>query len=81
MLRRSKIEKKRPKERRQEAGLALITPLVMPRRTTRIKTKGFAGTACREASKFLETAPGTRRDETITAEFHQNPQQSKQQRT
>jgi hypothetical protein len=38
---------------------------------TRVETKGFAGPACREASRFVEQALGTKTAETLTAEFHQ----------
>ncbi len=36
-----------------------------------VQTKGFAGTSCREASRFIEEALGTRTEEQLTAEFHQ----------
>lgn len=38
---------------------------------SRIETKGFAGGECREATRALEQALGTRSAETLTAEFHQ----------
>lgn len=44
---------------------------VGPRGETRVETKGFTGGACREASRFVEQALGTRTAETLTAEFHQ----------
>ena len=40
----------------------------------RVQTRGFAGSDCREASRFVETALGTRTAETLTAEFHQGQQ-------
>ncbi len=40
--------------------------------TARVETKGFAGTQCQEASRFLETALGRRVSETQTPEFHQS---------
>lgn len=40
-----------------------------------VQTKGFAGASCREASRFIEDALGTRTEEQLTAEFHQ-PQAS-----
>lgn len=43
---------------------------------SRIETKGFAGSTCRDASRFLEAALGTTTSETLTAEFHEGqPQQ------
>ena len=38
---------------------------------TKIETRGFSGGECREASRFVEQALGTRSAETLTAEFHQ----------
>jgi hypothetical protein len=34
-------------------------------------SQGFTGSDCREASRSLELALGTRTSETLTAEFHQ----------
>ena len=45
---------------------------VDPQGNSRVETRGFAGGACREASRFLETALGRRAAETLTAEFHQD---------
>jgi hypothetical protein len=44
---------------------------VSPTGETRIETKGFAGSGCREASRFIEQALGKRVSEQLTAEFHQ----------
>ncbi len=38
---------------------------------TQVQTKGFAGSECREASRFIEEALGQQIDEQLTAEFHQ----------
>ena len=38
---------------------------------TTVQTKGFAGSSCRDASRFLEQALGQRTAEQLTAEFHQ----------
>ncbi|MBN2579388.1 MAG: DUF2997 domain-containing protein [Pirellulales bacterium] len=38
---------------------------------TTVRTQGFAGDACREASKFLEQALGGRIREDLTSEFYQ----------
>ncbi len=42
-----------------------------------VETKGFSGGQCREASRFVEEALGTRTSERLTAEFHQ-PQDGRQ---
>jgi hypothetical protein len=43
---------------------------VSPKGETRVETRGFSGPACREASRFVEQALGTKTAETLTAEFH-----------
>ena len=52
----------------------VIEITVGPKGETKIVTKGFTGGECREASRFLEQALGTRSAETLTAEFHQGEQ-------
>lgn len=47
-----------------------IEIIISPRGETRVETKGFAGSECREASRFLESALGKATTETLTAEFH-----------
>ncbi|WP_165253226.1 DUF2997 domain-containing protein [Paludisphaera soli] len=37
-----------------------------------VRTRGFAGAECREASRFVERALGRRTAESLTAEFHQD---------
>ena len=37
---------------------------------TQVETKGFTGSECREASKFLESALGKAAGETLKPEFH-----------
>ena len=44
---------------------------VSPTGQANVQTKGFTGSECREASKFMEEALGHRVNETLTAEFHQ----------
>jgi hypothetical protein len=39
-----------------------------------VRTRGFAGGECREASRFVEQALGRRTAETLTAEFYQGQQ-------
>ena len=57
----------------------IIEIVVSTQGKTRVETKGFAGSECREASEFIERALGQQ----LTAEFHQSQQakQSNQQRT
>ena len=48
-----------------------IEILVSPSGQTTVQTKGFSGASCQEASRFLETALGSRLSEERTAEFYQ----------
>ena len=47
---------------------------VGPKGETTVRTRGFAGPECREASRFVERALGRRTSEAPTAEFHQGLQ-------
>ena len=47
-----------------------IELLVAPDGSSRLETRGFAGEACRDASRFLEEALGVRLSETLTPEFY-----------
>jgi hypothetical protein len=49
----------------------VIEIVVDPKGQAKVETRGFTGPACREASRFLEQALGSRTAETTTAEFHQ----------
>jgi len=51
-----------------------IELIVSPTGETTLVTKGFAGSSCRDASRFVEAALGQRLGESVTAEFHQKPQ-------
>jgi len=42
---------------------------------TQLETKGFAGSSCQEASRFLEAALGGRIQEQFTADFYQTQTQ------
>ncbi|WP_165253770.1 DUF2997 domain-containing protein [Paludisphaera soli] len=44
---------------------------VGPKGETTVRTRGFAGPECREASRSVERALGRRTSEALTAEFHQ----------
>ena len=46
---------------------------------TSVQTRGFAGSSCRDASKFIEQALGQRTSETLTAEFNQTAVVDQQQ--
>ena len=43
---------------------------VSPQGETKLETKGFSGSSCREASRLLEPALGTKANEQLTAEFY-----------
>ena len=43
---------------------------------TTVQTVGFTGSSCRDASKFVEEALGSRTGERLTAEFHQQSAES-----
>jgi hypothetical protein len=45
-----------------------------------VETKGFAGSSCKDASRFLEQALGESTRERLTAEFHQSTDQRVEQR-
>ena len=49
----------------------IIRIIVSPKGETKIETKGFSGSECRDASKFLEQALGQPVGEQLTAEFYQ----------
>jgi hypothetical protein len=44
-----------------------------------IQTKGFTGSGCREASRFIEQALGQRTAEQLTGEFYANQPATQQQ--
>jgi hypothetical protein len=56
----------------------IIEVIVSPEGETRVETKGFVGSSCRQASQFLEQALGAQAGEKLTAEFYQ--QEAVQQR-
>jgi hypothetical protein len=61
--------------------MKIIEVIVSPTGETKLETKGFAGSSCRDASKFLEEALGQRAGEQLTAEFHSqqtNPQSAQE---
>ena len=54
--------------------MKIIEITISPTGESKVQTRGFAGGECREASRFLEQALGTRSAETLTAEFYQDLQ-------
>jgi len=49
----------------------IIEVVISPTGETRVETKGFVGSTCRQASQFLEQALGANLGEKLTAEFYQ----------
>jgi hypothetical protein len=47
---------------------------VGPQGQAKVETKGFSGLDCRDASRFVEQALGTRASESLTAEYYQGQQ-------
>ena len=50
-----------------------IEIIVSPQGATSIKTTGFTGGACKDATRDLERALGVAGKETLTPEYHQQP--------
>ena len=58
-----------------------IELVVSPDGASKVETKGFAGSTCIEASRFLERTLGRKQQEHLTADFYrQNVSQSQQAR-
>lgn len=53
------------------SGGRVIEILVDREGNSRVETRGFAGSSCREASRFVEEALGRRTGERLTGEFYQ----------
>jgi len=47
-----------------------IEIVISPTGETRVETKGFVGDECKQASRFVESALGSKSGETLTAEFY-----------
>ena len=58
----------------------IIEVIVSPQGETTVQTKGYAGSDCLQASKFLEQTLGIVANDQKTAEFYQ-PQTTQQQVT
>ena len=46
-----------------------IEVIISPTGETKVQTKGFTGSSCRDASRFLEEALGVSTGEQLTSEF------------
>ena len=57
-----------------------IEIIVAPDGNSRVETKGFAGSECRGASRFVEQALGQQTDELLKPEFHQTATTQQQTR-
>ena len=49
-----------------------IEIIVAPNGQSKVETKGFTGSECREASRFIEQALGLQTGEVLKAAFHQS---------
>jgi hypothetical protein len=56
----------------------IIEVVVSPQGETTIQTKGYAGSACLQASKFLEQALGIAVTDQKTTEFFQTSEQQQE---
>jgi len=52
-----------------------IEVIISPQGQATVQTRGFTGSSCRDASRFIEQALGQATGEQLTAEFHQVPVQ------
>ncbi len=50
----------------------IIEIIVAPSGQSRVETKGFVGSECRQASRFVEQSLGQQADEQLKAELHQS---------
>jgi Protein of unknown function (DUF2997) len=57
----------------------IIQVIISPKGATTIQTKGYAGSDCQQASKWLEYALGNVTSEQKTAEFYETVQTPQQQ--
>jgi hypothetical protein len=57
----------------------IIEITVSPAGKTHVETKGFTGSECRDASRFLEQALGQKQEERLTADFYRQASAETQQ--
>lgn len=50
--------------------MKIIEIIVSPAGEAKVQTKGFAGSSCQDASRFIEQALGQRQSEQLTGEFY-----------
>jgi len=50
--------------------MKIIEIVISAKGETRVYTKGFVGSECKQASRFVESALGSKTAETLTAEFY-----------
>lgn len=48
-----------------------IEVIISPEGNTSVETRGFSGSTCQDASRFLEQALGTKQEERMTTEYYQ----------
>ena len=48
-----------------------IEIIINPKGEARVKTRGFAGASCKDASRFIEQALGEKTSDQATAEMYQ----------
>lgn len=48
-----------------------IIVIIAPDGSTKVETKGFQGSSCKDASAFIEKALGVKESETLKPEYHQ----------
>ena len=53
------------------SALKTIEIIIAPNGQSKVETKGFTGSECREASRFIEQAIGQQTNEILKSEFHQ----------
>ena len=63
--------------------MKIIEIVVSPTGQTQVETKGFSGSECRDASRFIEEALGKHTGEKLTGEFYAETsvRQQNQQKT
>lgn len=57
----------------------IIEVLISPTGETTVQTKGYAGSECQQASKWLEKSLGIAADDRKTSEFFQSTAQEQQE--
>lgn len=62
-----------------ESDLKSIEITIATDGKSKVETKGFTGTDCRNASRFLEASLGTRKTESLTSEFYATNSQTQRE--